>query len=255
MTISKDIQQPLYRCKEWELTTPPVPDWKKGSGATSDEWKKHKKIEFDPYEGRTGVDNFKLMTSAISPRPLGFLSTVSKDGVHNLAPFSYFTVVCADPPIFTIGISNSPSGLKDTPKNIVETGELTINIISEWLVEASNETSANAPSDIDEWELSGLSKLPSTKVKPPHVAESAFSVEAKLLYRHDFEPKSKEGKHSGTLFIVEGVNFHAREDLLNERKNNIDITRYKPVARLGGCIYTVTDTGFEIPKPLYSPQK
>jgi flavin reductase (DIM6/NTAB) family NADH-FMN oxidoreductase RutF len=224
-------------------------NWKVGSGANSEDWKQHTKFELDPYgPGRSPIDNYKMLISAITPRPIGFISTISGDGVRNLAPFSYFTFVNHDPPIFVIGFSKGSGKPKDTEANILETGELTVNIISEWFVEAANYTSINAPLAVDEWKASGLTPLPSTKVRPPHVAESAFSVEGKLIHSHEWISKIS-GNPSGTLCIVEGINFHIREDVINDAKNLIDPEKLRPVSRLGGITYGRTTAGFEMPRP------
>lgn len=234
----------------WKYTQIPQVDWQPGSGANSDDWKNHKKLTIDPYgEGRSPVDNYKTLISAVVPRPIGFVSTVGKDGRRNLAPFSYFTVVNHDPPIFTLGFSGGKGSPKDTCKNILETGELTINIISEWFVEAANFCSTNAPYGVDEWKLSGLTPLASDKVKPEHVAESAFSVEAKLLHLHEWKSKADPERATGVLCIVEGVNFHVREDVINADLNNLDIAKLKPVSRLGGITYGRTVDGYERLRP------
>ncbi|KAK6454411.1 uncharacterized protein RJT20DRAFT_130539 [Scheffersomyces xylosifermentans] len=236
--------------QEWHYTQSPVKDWKIGSGANDEEWKKHKKLEIDPNgEGRSPVDNYKTLISAITPRPIGFISSISKDGVRNLAPFSYFTMVNHDPPIFTIGFSGGKGQPKDTCHNILETGELTINIISEWFVEAANYCSTNSPPEVDEWKLSGLTPLESRFVKPPHVAESAFSVEAKLIHSHEWKSKRDPNRATGVLAIVEGINFHVREDVINKELNNLDIAKLKPVSRLGGITYARTNAGFEKTRP------
>ncbi|KAI5965315.1 uncharacterized protein KGF55_001536 [Candida pseudojiufengensis] len=234
----------------WSYTQIPDKDWKVGSGANNNEWKNHKKLEIDPFgEGRNPVDNYKTLISAVVPRPIGFISTISKDGIRNLAPFSYFTVVNHDPPIFTIGFSGGKGNPKDTCKNILETEELTINIISEWFVEAANFCAINSPFNIDEWKLSGLTPLNSTKVKPQHVAESAFSIEAKLITSHEWKSKLDPNRATGTLCIVEGINFHVREDVINKDLNNLDISKLKPVSRLGGITYARTMNGYEKPRP------
>lgn len=236
--------------KEWEYTKSPNVDWIPGSGANSDEWKKHKKLSIDPYgEDRNPVDNYKTLISAIVPRPIGFISTISAAGERNLAPFSYFNTVNHDPPIFTIGFSGGKGNPKDTCRNILETGELTINIISEWFVETANFCCTNSPHGVDEWKLSGLTPAKSSKVNPAHVAESAFSVEAVLIHSHEWKSKMNPEKATGTLCIVEGINFHVREDVINKELNNLDIKKLKPVSRLGGITYGRTVDGYEKPRP------
>lgn len=230
----------------------PLSKWKPGSGATSDEWKRHKKIPIELNgEGRSPVDNFRMLVTAIVPRPIGFVSTVSKDGKRNLAPFSYFAVVNHDPPIFTIGFSSGRGGLKDTFNNIIATGELTINIISDWFVEAASFACVDSPHGVDEWKLTGLTPTSSDIVKPAHVAESAFSVEAKLLHCHEWKSKVDPSRKTGELVIVEGVRFHVREDIINEEMTELDIAKLKPVAALGNTsFYTISD-GYDIFRPSY----
>ncbi|GEQ70195.1 hypothetical protein JCM33374_g3871 [Metschnikowia sp. JCM 33374] len=251
-----EAERPAFNsARNWEYTQIPDIKWTPGSGANSEEWKKHKKLSIDPYqEGRSPVDNYKTLISAIVPRPIGFVSTIAKDGKKNLSPFSYFTVVNHDPPIFTLGFSGGKGNPKDTCRNILETEELTINIISEWFVEAANYTSINSPLGVDEWKLSGLTPLASEKVKPPHVAESAFSIEAKLIHSHEWKSKSDPSRATGTLCIVEGVHFHAREDVINEDLNNLDVAKLKPVGRLGGITYSRTLEGFEKLRPDYQKE-
>ncbi len=249
-TKVENSRPPFDFDRVWNYTQIPDKDWKAGSGANDSSWKQHKKLTIDPYgEGRSPVDNYKTLISAVVPRPIGFVSTISKDGVRNLAPFSYFTVVNHDPPVFTLGFSGGRGNPKDTARNILETEELTINIISEWFVEAANYCSTNAPPGVDEWKLSGLTPVESEKVKPQHVAESAFSIEAKLVTSHEWKSKSDPNRATGVLCIVEGVNFHVREDVINKELNNIDIAKLKPVSRLGGITYARTVDGFERLRP------
>lgn len=240
---------PFESDAKWHYNQTVKPDWKAGAGATNDEWTKHKKIQIDPYgENRNPVDNYKMLISGVVPRPIGFVSTVSKDGVRNLAPFSYTTVVNHDPPIFCIGFSGGRGNPKDSCQNVLDTGELTINIISEWFVEAANYTCTDCPPEVNEWDLSGLTPVESQMVKPPHVAESAFSVEAKLLHHHEWTSKTSDRK-TGVLCIVEGVNFHVREDVINEDLNILDPAKLQPVSRLGGITYGRTTQGYEMPRP------
>lgn len=129
----------------------PKPDWQPGDGATDDEWSKHKKVIIDPSSTDSGIDTYKLLISAIVPRPIAFISTISADGTReNLAPFSYFEVVSNDPPTFVLSISG---GMKDTLSNLLETKEAVLNVISEWFIDAANYTSITSPPEISEWEL------------------------------------------------------------------------------------------------------
>ncbi|KAF3284577.1 hypothetical protein TWF132_009730 [Orbilia oligospora] len=228
-----------------------------GTGATDDSWKSLKKVEIDPYaEGRRVGDNYKLMISAITPRFIGFVSTISKDGkTTNLAPFSYTTMVAHDPPMVVIGFSSSMESKKDTLQNILDTGELVINVISEWFLEAANYTSINAPPGVSEFDLSGLTPAPSSKVKPPHVAESAFSIEAKLVSHHPWVSPAT-GKTTGVTIFAQGLNFHVREDMWAEGNEGsiVDIGKLKPISRLGGIMYGRTTAGAELPRPDFAKE-
>lgn len=254
---SVELSRPEFdHAKTWKYTKTADPEWKQGQGANSNEWSKFKKIAIDPNDAaRTPIDNYKLLISTVTPRPIGFVSTEGKLGERNLAPFSYFNVMNTEPPIFVLGFSGSKANPKDTLRNILETEELTINIISEWFIEAANFCAVNLPYEVNEWELSGLTPVPLEEVKPPHVAESSFSVEAKLVDTHEWKLRRDPQKATGVMCIVEGVRFHVREDLINEEQNVVDIAQLKPVSRLGGITYARVADGFEIPRPDYEEVK
>ncbi|CAN3372772.1 hypothetical protein DIURU_004739 [Diutina rugosa] len=229
------------------LTKVPNPQWKLGQGANSDEWKRHKKVELDPAE-RAGPENYKTLISGVVPRPIAFVSSVSPDGIANLAPISYFNLANNDPPIVTLGFSQNQGKAKDTVNNILATEECTINIISEWWVEAANMAALDCPPEVDEWKYCGLTPEKSTVVKPAHVAESAYSMECKLVASHEWKSK-RTGKPSGNTLLLEVIRFHIRSDVLNDG-NVVDINKLKPVSRLGGITYGRTTLGYELPKPL-----
>lgn len=138
---------------------------------------------------------------------------------------------------------------KDSLKNLVETGECTINIISEHFIEAANATSINSPYGTSEWALTGLHPAPSSQVKCSRVKESIFSVEGKLMNTQEFESKATPGKKTGVLAVIEGVRFWAREDAINEDQNLIDPNILRPMSRLGGITYARVLDGIEIPRP------
>ncbi|WPH03492.1 Hypothetical protein R9X50_00637200 [Acrodontium crateriforme] len=228
------------------------PNWKPGQGANDNgEWKKHDHVEIDPYQdGRPATFNYKLLISAIIPRPVGFVSTRSQDGSStNLAPFSYTQMVNHDPPVFIIGYAGGMNQAKDSLRNLLETGECTINIISEHFLEAANATSVNAPYGVSEWALTGLTPAACTDVKASRVKEAIFSVEAKLMDTKEFESRATPGKKTGVLAIVEGVRFWAREDAINEDRNMLDPAVLRPIARLGGISYGRLQEAIELPRP------
>lgn len=241
----------------WSFTKTVDPDWKYGSGGNDGgESLRKEHIEIDPYEsGRSPVNNYKLLISGIIPRPIGFLSTISKDGSStNLSPFSYTQVINHDPPIFIVGFSGGFDNPKDSLKNLVDTKECVINIISEHFIEAANATSINAPFGVSEWAISGLHPAPCTEVKCSRVKEAVFSIEGKLMDTKEFESRATPGKKTGVLAIIEGVRFWVREDALNKERNQIDPDVLRPISRLGGITYGRVVHGIELPRPQYDEE-
>lgn len=236
------------------FTKPPNPTWKEGDGA-NDGGASLKKdhVEIDPNEeGRSVASNYKLLISGMVPRPIALISTKSLDGTStNLAPFSYSQVINHDPPLFVVGFVGSLDKAKDTLKNLNETGECVINIISEHFVEAANATAINAPYGVSEWETSGLTQAPTSVVKAARVKESILAIEAKLVEVKEFESRAVPGKKSSVLAIVEGVRFWAREDAIDEERSLIDLEVLKPISRLGGISYGRTTDAIEIPRPQF----
>ncbi|KAB8203300.1 hypothetical protein P875_00034298 [Aspergillus parasiticus SU-1] len=242
------------RDAEVTFSKPPKPDWKQGDGANDDgESLKKSHVEIDPHEeGRPVSSNYKILISGMVPRPIALISTKSKDGKSaNLAPFSYSQVINHDPPLFVVGFVGSLEKAKDTLKNLAETEECVINIISEHFVEAANATAVNAPYGVSEWEISGLHQAPSSVVQPARVQESILSIEGKLVETKEFESRTTPGKKTGVLAIIEGVRFWAREDAINEDRSVIDLKVLKPISRLGGIQYGRTTDAIEIPRPQF----
>lgn len=167
----------------------------------------------------------------------------------NLAPFSYTQVINHDPPIFIVGFAGGFDNAKDTLRNLVDTNECVINMVSEHFVEAANATSINAPYGISEWALTGLHPAPCTTVKASRVKESVFSIEGKLMETKEFESKVTPGRKTGVLAIIEGTRFWVREDAINEDRNIIDPAILRPMSRLGGITYARTIEGLELPRP------
>lgn len=221
-----EASRPAWREQSaWDFTQTRNPNWQAGDGANDNgESLKHDHVDIDPYaDGRPATFNYKLLISAIVPRPVGFVSTRSADGNStNLAPFSYFNLVNHDPPIFILGYAGGFDKAKDSLRNLTETKECCINIISEHYLEAANATSVNAPYGVSEWALTGLTPAECKDVKASRVKEAVFSIEAKLVETKEFESRATPGKKTGVLAIVEGVRFWAREDAVNEDKNLID---------------------------------
>lgn len=238
--------------KHWQFSKTCDPEWKYGSGANDKSGLDKKHISIDPNaEGRPPVLNYKLLISGIVPRPIGFLSTISGDGKStNLAPFSYTQVFNHDPPIFCIGFAGGWENAKDSLRNLKESGECVINIISEHFIEAANATAIDLPYGQSEWSVTGLTPADTEVVKPKRVKESVFSIEGKLVDSKEFESRATPGKKTGVIVTIEGVRFWVREDAINEDRSLIDPNVLRPMSRLGGITYARTLDGFEIPRPV-----
>lgn len=187
----------------------------------------------------------------VAPRPIGWISTISANGVPNLAPFSFFNAISSSPPMlmFCANASHSAGGRKDTFVNARDTGEFVHNVATEDVRFALNQTSAPAPREVDEFELAGVTKLPSRLVKPFRVAESPVSVECRVVKHLEF-PADDEADRN-TMIIGKVVAIHIRDDLIVEGR--IDMRRLRPLTRLGYMDYAVINETFEMPRPDWPP--
>jgi flavin reductase (DIM6/NTAB) family NADH-FMN oxidoreductase RutF len=199
------------------------------------------KLAIDP-AAHSPSDSYKLMIGAIVPRPIGFISTVSPDGTYNLAPFSFFTAVCSDPPVvcFASGARNPP---KDTLSNARVTGEFVVNIVTEEIAEQMNLCAGDYPADIDEFALSRLTPAPSDLVRPPCVLESPVNMECKVLQIVDVSARPA----GGSLVIGEVVRFHVDSSIVTNFR--IDPEKLRAIGRMGGNGYTRTRDRFEMARP------
>ena len=183
--------------------------------------------------------------SCAVPRVIGWLSTVSPDGVDNLAPYSQFTNLTFDPPYVLVSINRTPTGdRKDTAKNIEATGEFVYNIVPYALREQMNITAAPFPPEVDEFERAGLTKGDCELVKCRRVAESPINLECKYVQTLVLPGDCK----TGTVDVIIGkvVGVHIADEVLGE-DGKIDMMKIKPLARMGYSDYTCVERVFEIP--------
>jgi flavin reductase (DIM6/NTAB) family NADH-FMN oxidoreductase RutF len=190
-------------------------------------------VELDPQS------RYKLLIGAVVPRPIAWTSTVDKDGVRNLAPFSFFTVASRNPPMLCISVGprvQRPPDTKDTLSNIEETGEFVINIVSLPLSNTMHESSKNHPPEADEFEKAGLTPAPCEVVGAPRVEEAGVSMECVL----------DRVLELGTDHLVIGrmVRFHVRDELYENGRINVE--KLQPLGRLAGN-YTKVETIFDLP--------
>jgi flavin reductase (DIM6/NTAB) family NADH-FMN oxidoreductase RutF len=188
---------------------------------------------------------YKLMVGVIVPRPIAFVSTVDAEGHRNLAPFSFFTGVSANPPViaFSPMVRGSDNNRKDTLRNIEATREFVVNIVSEDFAEAMNRTSPEFPPEVDEFVIAGLTPVPSDLVRPPRVAESRIHMECRLIQVVHVSPKPL----GGSIVLGEVLRFHIADDIIDNYK--IDPDRLRPIARMGGPTYARTTDRFNMDRP------
>jgi flavin reductase (DIM6/NTAB) family NADH-FMN oxidoreductase RutF len=196
---------------------------------------------------------YKLMTGLIVPRPVALVSTVDRAGVVNLAPFSAFCGAGSNPPavLFCPALREGggaepgqyPEMRKDTLRNVEETGEFVVNVVSEAIAAAANESAAAVPPEVDEFQLAGLTPIPSEAVQPPRVAESPAQMECKLLQ------VIYVGRTAGAGVIVLGevVRFHVRPELISDFR--IDPAGLDAVGRMAGNTWVRTHDRIELSRP------
>lgn len=188
------------------------------------------------------------LLGSVAPRPIAFASTVDADGNPNLAPFSFFNVFSANPPIMVFSPARSvrDNTTKHTLDNCIATKEVVINVVNYAMVHQMSLASTAYAKGVNEFEKAGFSMLASEKVKPFRVAESPVQFECKVT---NVVALGKEGG-AGNMIVCEVVKVHIQEDILND-EGKIDQHKIDLVARAGGSFYSRAKEGFfEIPKPI-----
>jgi flavin reductase (DIM6/NTAB) family NADH-FMN oxidoreductase RutF len=187
---------------------------------------------------------YKVMVGSIVPRPIAFVSTVSPDGIYNLSPFSFFTAASMNPPVVCFCPLRKADGhQKDTLNNIERAGDFVVNIVSEEFIAQVNMTSAEFPSEVDEFKVSGLTPVPSDLVKSPRVKESHVSMECRLF--RIFEISNKPS--GGSIVTGEIVRLHVDDAYIDDYR--IDPGKLKAVGRMAGATYVRTADRFDLLRP------
>ena len=199
-------------------------------------------MQIDPSQ-HSAPDNYKLLTNLVVPRPIAWVTSQNAAGVINLAPFSFFNAVGANPLYLIISVGLNDAGEpKDTAKNILAGGEFVVNLVTEELFDAMNISAADFPPDMSELEVADLHAAPSVKIKPPRIAEAQASMECKL---HSSQLLGKN-----TLIIGEVVMFHVADHLMGPRMH---VNDFAPIGRLGSpSVYCRTADRFDVKRISYA---
>ena len=194
-------------------------------------------LQFDPATAERR-QIYRLLVGSVVPRPIGWASTVSKTGVTNLAPFSFFTVVCVVPPMISLTIARNPvRSEKHTLTNIRDTGEFCFNVVTQPVWKAMVDSANAFPADDSEFSKTGLTPIPSVKVKAPRVKEVPIHFECKL------ERVLELGPYKHPLVIGEVVMMHVNPACMTG--NYIDMRKLDPIGRLNGFFYSTIGEIFE----------
>jgi flavin reductase (DIM6/NTAB) family NADH-FMN oxidoreductase RutF len=193
----------------------------------------------------TARDRYKVLTSTVVPRPIAWVTTASIAGQPNAAPFSFFNVMSKEPPLLALGIqANDDGSIKDTGRNILETGEFVVNLVSQRLAEAMNVTSANHPPEVNELERALLETCPSIRVRPPRIRLSPVSFECRLHSKIEVSVNH-------VIAIGEILEAHIDDDvMLDPSRLYVDTSRLDLIGRMEGRDrYVSTRDTFQIERP------
>lgn len=191
---------------------------------------------------------YKLLISALIPRPIALVSTINELGVVNVAPFSFFGGVSSKPPVIYISIDRKRDGdKKDTLKNIELNGDFVVNIVTEEIAEKMNICAVDFPYGMSEAEIAGLTPVKSEIVKSPRILESPINLECKVVKIIEI------GDSPNSVVFGEIVMFHVKDEIFEDEA--VNPKKLKVVGRLGGNFYTFVDNVFEMKRLSYDEYK
>lgn len=200
-------------------------------------------LSIDP-SANTERDNYKFLIGSIIPRPIAFVTSMSKEGTLNGAPFSYFNIVSSNPPMISLAIQRNQGERKDTARNIIESKEFVVHIVDEQNVEKVNETAANLPPEESEIERAQLTPVESVKISVPGVKEAKIRMECLLEQSLELGGSNAPGCD---LIIGKVVQFHITEDIYENGR--INPGELGAVSRLAGNDYAKVGEIFTIDRP------
>ena len=194
-------------------------------------------------------EHYKLLSGSVVPRPIAFVTTLSTEdsGVVNAAPFSFFNVVSADPPLLSVSISRSNGEMKDTARNILQYKELVIHVSTEEMIEDINETAAPLKPNQSELELTKFHVKPSEMIEVPGILEAKIRYECVL---HEHIPiKNDQGTVVNDLILAKVVCYHISEGVYDAEAGYISVEKLRPVARLAGHDYASLGKTYAMARP------
>jgi flavin reductase (DIM6/NTAB) family NADH-FMN oxidoreductase RutF len=189
-----------------------------------------KKFIYVDGQGLDTAEAYRLIVGCVVPRPIAWITTIDGQGRVNAAPFSSYNYVATDPPMVAVNITSKGDVLKDTARNIRDSGQFVVNIANEATMEAMHASAQEYPPDVSETDALGIDLLPSTRIKPPRIAASPVQLECRL------DQFIALGKGHNTLYIGEVLAFHLSSDVYDGQR--VDSVAMRPVARLGGPYYS-----------------
>ncbi len=197
----------------------------------------HVEIDFEALDAQVA---YKLLAGTIVPRPIALVTTVSASGIANAAPYSFFNVLCADPPLVALGLENRPDGTtKDTAHNIEAREEFTVNIVSDAIAGAMAACAGDFDYEVDELEQTGLTAAPGKKVSSPYILEAPAAFECRRFVTFAVS-------RSRNIVIGRIVHAHYRGDILDLERMRVNGDALDAVGRLTGRAYTRTRDKFEL---------
>jgi flavin reductase (DIM6/NTAB) family NADH-FMN oxidoreductase RutF len=202
-------------------------------------------LQFD-FAALAPRDRYKLLTALVVPRPIALVTSRSREGVLNAAPYSFFNVFSQEPALVVLGIDHrAPRSQKDTARNIAETREFVVNLVDEAIVEAMNVCAVDFPPEESEIAAAGFTPAASGTVTVPRLAEAPAALECRLFVTLN----PGQGRE---LVVGEVVAIHARDGIVDPTSLRVDWQRYHPVGRLYANFYCRTRDVFEIVRRTYA---
>ena len=184
--------------------------------------------------------SYKLISSLVVPRPIALISTLGKNGVVNAAPYSFFNLMGDDPPILIVSIEHrAPGVMKDSARNILDTGEFVVNLVDEALADRMHACSTAYPPEVSEPEVLGLGVVPSTAVKPPRLADAPAALECTLYQQIEIGTRR--------LLAIGQIHWlHVRDGVIDPDTLRVNMANYFPIGRMFADRYVKTRDQFTV---------